>query len=140
MRNERRIWAVLNPQGEVDHYTWAGCKSLSECPPGKKDSHWVALWKPGQEEADGWDAVPTSWRRVPRAIMGEGPTTVVGRTLRSEGLAFYMDDTGKARSGDQEPDEPDAEVFDEAALVPGSFRERLTGKTVSIKDGAISRS
>ena len=139
----RQIWAKINPDGEVDGYTWALCGDPAELPAEVSPSWGCALTP--EEKAAGWTAVPSSWRRVPVPIRGKKGQVVDGK-IQVNGLAYHMADRGRARAVGQEPDEPDVEIVDEAAaraaLADGEayvLRERGTGDELELTKASMVR-
>jgi len=122
-REPRRIWLVTHhgiPQG----CAWAMVKTWDEAEPGRES--WAAALAADQLLADGWDATPTQWRRVPQAIrpelLGQAPARVVGRDVIAAGLRYNLDTGGRVHSShkegnEREPYEPDAVVDSEPDLL-----------------------
>lgn len=122
-RETRQIWLVTK-DGAPDHFAWAHVKTWAETDPTADHtarSHNSALGEL-QLEADGWDATPTSWRRVPRTIhpgwlFAAAAPSVEGRELVVAGIRYNLDRGGRFRAPGQEPHEPDAVVDDEEELL-----------------------
>ena len=121
-KEPRSIW-IVTKDGVPHHCAWALVKTQSETEPGREsadaalDSNQLLVW--------GWDATPTKWRRVPKAVlqgMRTASAQLIGRDVLVDGLVYNLDLGGRphplnAPSHECEPLEPDAVVDDEEALL-----------------------
>lgn len=111
-RGERRIWAVLRG-GIVVDYSWAVCRTREECTEEQLGNDWGPALKGGRCPEDGWDAVPTEWRRVPDMLQGaSAELDRAAGVIRVHGARWLIAARGRPRSGGQQPDAPEEVIED----------------------------
>lgn len=125
IKDDRQIWVRLH-EGRLAGFRWAYVKTHAEAAEaglvretvgsdGKsRGRRMVAALD--ADEVEGWDAVPTAWRRVPGWCDGADEAALGGTLAQPElivdGIAFRLHDRGVDQGRDREPTEPRAELRD----------------------------
>jgi hypothetical protein len=147
MTNEpRSVWLILK-DGRPVGCTWALAKTDAEGerigPSMGKSPSWVAALDADQLEADGWDAKPTTWRRVPELVQpfhlqdDQTDVEMESNRVRVAGVAYNFDTKGEDRGKGKEPHEPDAdEDINEDKLLAQAERK---GAKIRFRDKAKKR-
>jgi len=119
MADPRSIWLVTH-NGVTQGFVWALTKREEDAVTGNPS--WECALRADQSAAAGWDATPTTWRRVPSiaypgVLNASATPTLTGRTLAVGGCTFDLDTGGRAHPDGGEALEPDATVVSVDDLV-----------------------
>lgn len=137
MARERSNWLVTH-NGVPFAWRWALVRTPADLDPNDErlgpepertrrlnSPRWGAALTAAEALDSDYDAVQTSWRRIPHpvqdALLPSGSPSIANRTLSAHGLRYYLDDRGRphphsTRDQPREPLEPDAEVLSLSAL------------------------
>jgi hypothetical protein len=143
----RTLWILIDPTGTPADFSWAVCKDLTETGayPAKSPSWHAALMTINEQAADGWDAISTNWKRIPKVLQksffDNSPTKpeIVGREIRFAGMAWSLDDVGcvdpsHSVNSPRNPCCPDVRIDDEDAAATMIFTVYETIKVQGLAD------
>ena len=155
---DRRIWVVIHDGAPVEWRTVCARTPAEVDHTHRPKNVPAAQWErafaalTAEQAADPtWDALPTSWYRVPQlarvGVIEQDPKArVVGRAVEVHGVRYHLDDRGRPHPQSTPEDpvgplEPDPEIVDGAKLAAEAERqgrvlelvERGTGNVVRVE-------